>query len=144
MTPLRNALRRWVIVWLVVQVASLSALVPADCCAAHRSAHESATAERPCHESRAATHCPMPAADGTACPMHQRIANREGRQADSAGCVMRGTCDGPRLFTLLPSPAILPASAEILPPVDVRSALVGLRARVISRFQPPDLPPPRA
>ena len=36
MTVLRRRLRFWVTTWLVFQVVSLSALVPRDCCAAHR------------------------------------------------------------------------------------------------------------
>ena len=144
MTSLRKRLRRWAIGCLVVQAASLSALVPAHCCAAHAPVHPSAAVERPCHQSAAATHCPMPAPDGTACPMHRNPGHTSNRQADGSGCVLRGTCDGPRPFTLLPSPAILPASAEIVTPVEIRSAVIDRGALPISRFQPPDLPPPRA
>ena len=69
MQSIRSALRLWVTIWLVVQVASLTALVPRDCCAAHSSA---ARAAKPgCHEQVAATQCPMRATDGTPCPMHR-------------------------------------------------------------------------
>ncbi len=46
MTTIRRGLRLWVTAWLVFQVASLSALVPRDCCLLHRPA----AAETKCHE----------------------------------------------------------------------------------------------
>ena len=44
----RRRLRLWVITWLLFQVASLSAVVPRDCCLAHRPA--APTDEQKCHE----------------------------------------------------------------------------------------------
>ena len=46
MTTIRRGLRLWVTAWLVFQVASLSALVPRDCCFVHRPA----AAEESCHQ----------------------------------------------------------------------------------------------
>jgi len=45
MASLRRRLRLCATTWLVFQVAWLAALVPRDCCAAHR------PAEKSCHES---------------------------------------------------------------------------------------------
>jgi hypothetical protein len=61
----RRRLRTAVIAWMLFQVVSLSALVPRDCCDAHRPA---AQAER-CHETAESSYCPM-RAQGRNCPMH--------------------------------------------------------------------------
>ena len=49
MNRLRRNLRLWVGVWLVAQVASMTAFVPADCCLAHSGAAQAS--EHRCHES---------------------------------------------------------------------------------------------
>ena len=46
MITLRRGLRLWATAWLVFQVATLSALVPRDCCFVHRPA----AAEESCHK----------------------------------------------------------------------------------------------
>src|SRR5262245_36338423 len=97
MSAIRYHLRFWVTTWLVFQVVSLSALVPRDCCAAHRLATEK---EKSCHEEAAVmhepadgAHCPMPGKAGEACPMHG--SGHDGQQPASRKCTMQGTCDGP-------------------------------------------------
>ena len=70
MKGLRRRLRLAVIAWLSFQVVSLSALVPLDCCDAHRPT-DVVRAEN-CHERADSPYCPMRARNGQACPMHQQ------------------------------------------------------------------------
>lgn len=148
MTTFRRHLRLWVIVWLVFQAASLSALVPRDCCAAHRPAADKT--ERTCHESAPATLCPMRSADGTPCPMHRdRGGHRDhhqSSQSSTSDCSLRGTCDGPMaaFFTQLSNHGVLPESFSAIPNVEVSSLSTPARESVVSRLESPDPPPPRA
>ena len=144
MQSIRCGLRLWVATWLIVQVASLSALVPRDCCAAHRAA----TKARPaCHQAPAVavTHCPMPARSGTACPMH---GGHDAATADRSGdgCAMRGSCKGPMaaLFTLLSNYGPLTVPFQLQPDVYARSAPVRAGETLVTLLVPPDSPPPRA
>jgi len=58
--------------WLLGQAASVSALVPRDCCDAH---HLRAADGTPlCHEGAPGAECPMRDADGQPCPMHRKTA----------------------------------------------------------------------
>lgn len=87
MGALRSRLRAWTLTWFILQAASLSAFVPADCCAGHR-----ATATHDCHEEVAAPICPMRGADGTPCPMHRPPAAAEpARHRTPAGHEGHGT-----------------------------------------------------
>jgi len=143
MAPLRRHLQLWVAAWLVFQVASLSALVPRDCCAAHR---PGATRAKPtCHEKVADTQCPMRAADGKPCPMHRGDHN-EAADTSRDGCTMRGTCTGPiaALFAQLSNHGILTDQFQLL--IDLHAGSTGIRTRenLITRLAPPDTPPPRA
>jgi hypothetical protein len=148
MIPFRRHLRFWVTTCLVLQVVSLSALVPRDCCAAHRVATDK---EKSCHESGAAAaaeqagaHCPMPGDAGDACPMHSdgHAGQRPPRQA----CTMQGTCDGPMaaLLVIISNQGVLTEPLRLA--VDLSSVVAPAPARedVVSRFTPPDSPPPRA
>jgi hypothetical protein len=142
MTTIRRRLRFWVAAWLVFQVASLSALVPRACCVAYRAA---ATDKEPdCHGNSAASHCPMPAADGTPCPMHQS-GHHDAGEASSDRCSMRATCDGPvaALFALLSNYGVLSDSYVMSPDVHAGSVSLQTRETLISRLAPPDSPPPR-
>ena len=90
MTIIRRRLRLWVAAWLVFQVASLSALVPRDCCAAHRPAASGKTPS--CHEKhRGHATARLRAASGTPCPMHRGRSLRRRRpiQRTSARCAAR-------------------------------------------------------
>lgn len=139
MTTIRRQLRLWVAAWLVFQSTSLLALVPLDCCAAHRP--QAATAKHNCHEKTPVTHCPMPAADGTPCPMH-----RVSQPASEDECVMRGACDGPAaaLASLVSQPGILVDAYEMAPDRQVRAVPIPPREHLIRGLRSPDSPPPRA
>ncbi len=143
MRSIRGGLRFWVTIWLVVQVASLTALVPRDCCAAHSSA---AKAAKPgCHEKATVTQCPMRATDGMPCPMH-RGGHGEASETTSEGCAMRGTCSGPMaaLVAQLSNYGVLPAALHVLPDLHRGSVTIDSDEHLLSRFTPPDSPPPRA
>jgi hypothetical protein len=72
--------------WLSLQLASWSALIPVDCCAEHRTASGAGAG---CHEPRPGDACPMRGANGQACPMHS------GPGSSEQACKMRGTCNQP-------------------------------------------------
>ena len=143
MAFLRGKLRLFATTWLVFQAACLSALVPRECCAAHR------VSEKRCHESAPAARCPMRAVDGTACPMHRTAdASEHSHHAPSApaDCRLTGICAGPMaaLFTLLSNHGVLPESSTALPGAALRSVAIVIHDDVIGRYQPPESPPPRA
>jgi hypothetical protein len=117
MAVLRRKLRTVTITWLVFQAAWLIALVPRDCCAAHRP-----PAATTCHES-------MPAA-----------------QSSPVDCRLTGGCDGPMaaLFALLSNHGIMPEFTAVIPDVEVSRITVIARENVGGQFHPPDPPPPRA
>ena len=143
MQLIRRSLRLWVATWLVLQVASLSALVPRDCCAAHRPAANAA--KRTCHQKAAATHCPMRAAGGAPCPMH-RGGHSEAADTSRDNCTMRGTCSGPltALFAQLSNHGVLPATLQVLPDVRQGAVTGGSEEHLLTRLASPDPPPPRA
>lgn len=136
---IRRQLSAWSITWLLCQVASLCALLPPECCAAHAAAAESS---EECHKAPGAdAQCPMHDAAGQPCPMHQ---------ADGAGladraCSMRGLCDGPAvaLGSLFAIPGILlePSSDHVdLSASALTIDVAYLRSAPLSF----DTPPPRA
>jgi hypothetical protein len=148
MIAFRSRVRLVAVVWLLCQVASLSAFVPEDCCARHTAMASArhAEAKAPCHESEAApapepepgADCPMHHGEGAACPMHKSTTGK--------CCGMSNGCKGPNqplahLFSLigvLATPVVsmtAPPSAATPP---VRS--VPLRYRLTT----PDAPPPKA
>ena len=141
MAALRGRLRVFATTWLMFQVAWLAALVPRDCCAAHRPVQ---LAETRCHET------PPPPADhsghGAAQPAVAASVHQAPAPALPVECRMSGLCDGPMaaLATLLSSHGIMPASATSLPRLHANPAWVAFPQGVIGRFEPPDLPPPRA
>lgn len=149
MLALRHHLRFWVITWLVFQVASLSALVPRDCCAAHRMATQK---EKTCHDEAAATpeapadgdHCPMPDKAGQACPMHG--SGHETHQPPARKCTMQGTCNGPMaaLFVIISNQGVLSEPLQLAHDLTVTVVPDPAREDLVSRFTPPDSPPPRA
>lgn len=73
--------------WLLGQVASVSALVPRACC----DMHPVAGAAAGCHETTPGAECPMRDADGQPCPMHRTSAAVMGhdhhQQADASDVV---------------------------------------------------------
>jgi hypothetical protein len=138
MRGIRRHLRAWAVSWMVFQAASLSVLVPRDCCASHRPASPAPG----CHQEAApAPHCPMPAADGTPCPMHER--NAHGSKDD---CVLRGSCDGPAaaLAVLLPGHSVPAERIAFLPHLASGGSVSPEHVNPVGHPVPPDTPPPRA
>jgi hypothetical protein len=139
MTTLRYRLHLWVAAWLIFQVATLSALVPRDCCAAHKAQHQ---------KPRPATAKASPVGHGS---VHHGMAhhgvNKAARKTPMEQCVMRGTCKGPMsaVIALLSHHGVPPVEAFTLAP-DLGSTVTAgaITERVSSRLTPPDLPPPRA
>lgn len=135
MAPLRRHLRVFAVIWLMFQVASLSALVPRDCCSAHT------TAAKACHAVAAVPQCPMHAASGHACPMHQG----DHAAPAPADCRLTGGCSGPMaaLVALLSNHGILPTAALASPADRFQPVAAAAPGNVIVRLAPPDSPPPR-
>ena len=122
MSSLRQLLRPWAAAWLVFQVLSLSALLPYDCCAAHRRAASDKVQE--CHE--------------------QAPDEREKPSPDET-CSMRGSCKGPiALIRLLSEHGVLTDSLAVRPDVDAPADARLSPDTLIRRFAAPDPPPPRA
>jgi hypothetical protein len=117
MAILRRHVRLWVMAWFLLQAASLSALVPRDCCVSHRPV----VAVPSCHE-----------------------ADHEAPPASSHDCVMRGTCQGPPLFTVFSSAGLPAATSTSWPQASPTPRAANLAERTLARVQPPDLPPPRS
>ena len=167
MAALRRKMRVFATIWLAFQVTWLSALVPQDCCAAHR------RPEKSCHESTSAALCPLRASGGP-CPMHGGNARESAAQTDHAGhhadgvatehkhetvaaehsqhttpsqddCRLVGVCDGPMagLFALLSIHGVLPEapSAVLNPEICVLTARNP--ENLVTPFASPDSPPPR-
>lgn len=105
MSALRCCLRRLVFIWLVFQVATLTAFLPADCCASHRT-DVAGTPE--CHGTATGL-CPMRAVTGEECPMHASPASSAAAGPLAPDCVMRAVCDGPAsaLSMLIPIAGVL-------------------------------------
>jgi hypothetical protein len=165
MTALRRRLPLAVTLWLLFQVVSLSALVPLDCCDAHRPANV-ARQER-CHETPESPYCPMRTRDGRACPMHQK-AEADNLQAhhgqlaaeEDAGlhdapsrpessnsqCAIAATCTAPMtaLAVILSNHGVVPANTWILPDADRTVLPQHQHEHLTSRQAAPDSPPPRA
>jgi hypothetical protein len=134
----------WAFAWLSCQVASLSALLPAECCMAH---HTLAESTEPCHESTPAESCPMRAVDGQACPMHTGAAHHDAAAQQNAEeqCAMRGTCNGPAvaLAGLFAIPGVLVSQSQVR--IDATSSMLTLMPlRFASTLSPLDTPPPRS
>jgi hypothetical protein len=151
----RGTIRRVAAIWLMLQMAWLTALVPRDCCAAHR---PTGSGDAKCHSQGPAAQCPMRAANGTACPMHSGAAGHGAHGQDPAAehdpqsptpsseCALRGVCAGPMaaLLVLLANHGILPESTTAVPDVAVRSITSVVGEHVAGDRVPPDPPPPRA
>ena len=145
MTTIRRRLRFWAAAWLVFQAASLTALVPRQCCTAHPMA--AATTEADCHEEAptpAEPDCPMAAEDGTPCPMHH--GGHSDVNEGTAGCSIRGMCEGPAATFLgsLANHGVLPDPFTITPDLHPKFNPPLVRESLIGRLAGPDSPPPRA
>ncbi len=144
MTMLRRHVRLWAMAWMLVQVASLSAFVPRDCCASHRPVE----ADADCHQAAPkAAHCPMRGADGAACPMHRDAeakANRRETAPETAECTMGAACEGPPLFAVFWNPGILPDIPAGTAQGATPAPLLTVSEHPLSQTRPPDRRPPRA
>ena len=169
MKGLRRRVRLAVTAWLLFQVVSLSALVPLDCCDAHRPA-DVVRAER-CHERADSPYCPLRAKSGKACPMHQKAeladphahhrqtaaeehaSSHPGQHEQAAAtepakheCSVGGTCSAPMtaLAVILSNHGVVPAEVRV--PANAARVLVSLThdEHLTSRQPVPDSPPPRA
>jgi hypothetical protein len=130
--------------WLVFQAASLSALVPRDCCSAHR--HDASTVKPGCHQQAdAKLDCPMEAAEGIRCPMHHEAAGAV-QPATPDRCSMRGTCEGPvaAFMALLANHGVLRDPFVLTRNLHPLPATLDHREKLISQLASPDSPPPRA
>lgn len=140
MSALRSRLHRLVFVWLLCQVATLTAFLPAGCCATHRT-EVAGTPE--CHGA-AEGPCPMRLVTGEECPMHASPAvGTPGRQA-ADDCVMRAVCDGPAsaLSLLMPIAGVLSELPLVVDAGESRVASPRASLLMLSSL-PHDTPPPR-
>jgi hypothetical protein len=103
--------------FLLLQIASLLALVPRDCCRAH--AHE--------RQEESGAKC------------HTAPENAEDR------CALRGTCDGPMsaMVAQLSQVGVMPAATGAPADGVQASAVHVTSAASPTRLVPPDAPPPR-
>ena len=139
MSYIRRQLGAWSIGWLLWQVASLFAMLPPQCCAAHI---EAAEQTEDLHSTSAVgIECPMHGATGEHCPMH------DGSESSTTGgpCSMRSLCNGPAvaLGSLFAIPGIL------LEPSALHVDLIGSPiapdvTNPLSALLSFDPPPPRA
>ena len=115
----------WATVWLVCQLAAVSAFVPRDCCAAHRRA-ATVAGSHATHGGHAAHHSPR--------PTH-----------DDRSCVMRGTCNGPldAIATLFMAPGLALQPFTLLDDAAPRPGLHQADASAIDSLRLPNTPPPR-
>ncbi len=144
MATIRRRLRFWAAAWLVFQAASLTALVPRQCCTAHLAA---AATETECHEEApvpAAPDCPMAAAGGTRCPMHH--GGHSDVNEGTAECSIRGMCDGPAATFLgsLANHGVLTDPFIVSPDLHPKFNPPFVGESLIGRLAGPDSPPPRA
>jgi hypothetical protein len=123
MTTLRHRLRVCVTTWLAVQAVSLAALPWACCCSPDRD-QAAATARPSCHEAATAAH----------------------EQETGDTCAMRGACDSPlaAVLAFLSNQGIIGARSTPLPDLDAQIVTIQSSDDTVTRFSPPDPPPPRA
>lgn len=121
----RRHVRVWATVWLVCQLAAVSAFVPRDCCAEHRAA-ATATESHGAHGGHAA-----------------HLSHRPSH--DDRSCVMRGTCNGPldAIATLFMAPGLALQPFTLLDDGVPRPGLRQADPSAIDSLHLPTTPPPR-
>jgi hypothetical protein len=129
---LRKHLRGLATAWLAFQLLSFSVFVPRDCCAAHnthKAAAPAATADESCVQQHGDHH-----AASRPAPLEQR------------DCSLRGRCDGPIavLLSVLSTHGLLADPPAISPTFAHVALAAPARENLITRFVPPDAPPPRS
>jgi hypothetical protein len=122
-------------VWLVCQLAAVSAFVPRDCCARHRKAasvsksHQGGdgAARHSHHGGHGAMHDSAPATD------------------HDPTCVMRDTCNGPldAIATLFMQPGLPLQPLTLLDDGAPRPGFLQVDANALDTLQLPTTPPPR-
>ena len=133
MASIRHNLRRFAAVCAVWQLTVLTAIIPIDCCAAHRAT------ETHCRAEASAIQCPMRGIDGMPCPMH-RASSEPGHDT-----VLKGTCTGPIVAFM----ASTSAHAVLPKPIIVSRALAKTdvvplcNEQLVAVLDSPDPPPPR-
>ena len=141
---IRSRVRVIALIWLLGQIAALSAFVPENCCVSHVEERVAKEKQDACHESEPAPQpepgdaCPMQHDTGAACPMHG------GKSGDR--CVMTNACDGPgtHLITLFAYLGAIerPVSPHIT--LESTAAYLSPASPPLVRFSTPDSPPPKA
>jgi hypothetical protein len=133
MTALRRRVRAVAFAWLLCQVASLSAFVPAVCCAAHAAEAAAKQQAASCHDA-----APVAPKDGDACPMHH-----SSRAHDC--CKMTNGCEGPgvHLAGLFAYVGVIetPSSSSIS--LASTAAIAAAESPLLHRLATPDAPPPK-
>lgn len=158
MTLFRRYLRPCALAWFVLQAASLSALMPADCCTAHepqplRPLCHDASERRPDGAPDATsvghgTHATHGAQHGSTSPQPAHMDHATGHRDAAPGsaaerCVIRGTCDGPPLFTVFSQPGVVAGAPVVFPHLDPLPDAVAVSERSVARPDTPDPRPPR-
>jgi hypothetical protein len=130
MKVLRRQLRSWTFAWLLFHVASYSALLPRDCCAAH--AHKPAPAPA------------APASDNATCAMHHDTTPPQ--PARDAECSLRGACRGPlaAINSFFSAFGVLPDSLALAPDDSATIVARWNEESTLSQAVSPDPRPPRA
>lgn len=133
MTVLRRRVRAVAFAWLLCQVASLSAFVPAECCAAHAAEAVAKQKAATCHEA-----APVAPKDGDACPMHH-----PSRAHDC--CAMTNACEGPgvQLTGLFAYDGVIETPAASSVTLESAPAVIAESAPLLHRLALPDAPPPK-
>jgi hypothetical protein len=125
----RRRVRAWATVWLVCQLAAVSAFVPRDCCAAHRPA-----AMAPQSQTGHGSHEGHGAHGG-----HQPVGH------DDQDCVMRGVCNGPldAIATLFMGPGLPLQPFTLLDTTTAGAGPPAADASALDSLRLPSTPPPR-
>jgi hypothetical protein len=153
MGTMRRRMRLWAFAWFLCQGLTLFALVPRDCCAHHRAIPAPAEAQHTeAQVSTGTPSCPMHA-DSAAAPSRtvpdhgtEHGPGKPGTVAPGAStddCVLRGTCDGPPLFTLFSHTGLLPEVHRLVARAATPAPSLIASANVTGRTESPDSRPPR-
>jgi hypothetical protein len=137
MNAVRRRVRVVTLVWLLCQVASLSAFVPGECCVSHAAEARAREKADACHETAAAPVSePQP---GDACPMHHGSKSHD-------CCAITNACDGPgtQLLSLFSFVSILDEPLVSSAVLESSPAFVSPAPPLLYRLAVPDAPPPKA
>jgi hypothetical protein len=135
MTALRRRIHTVAIVWLLCQVASLSAFVPGECCKAHAAEAAAKANEAACHET---TPAPAPK-EGDACPMHSGSKSHD-------CCTISNGCAGPgqQLTTLFAHIGVVQSPQSVPLTIESSATHTAPAAPLRCHLELPDSPPPKS